>query len=49
MQDLVDNFDDIDGPGNNSYLSYDAATGQFTIVPVGLQPRLRRPPHGWRR
>ena len=33
MMDLVDNFDDIDGPGNNAYLWWDAATGQFTIVP----------------
>ena len=31
-QDMVDNYDDIDGPGNNSYLSYDAATGLMTIV-----------------
>ena len=33
MMDLLDNFDDIDGPGNNSYLWYDAASGQFTVVP----------------
>jgi spore coat protein CotH len=33
MQELVDNFDDIDGPGNNSYLYYDTASGQFTVVP----------------
>ena len=33
MQELVDNFDDIDGPGNNSYLYYDSATGRFTVVP----------------
>lgn len=33
MQELLDNFDDIDGPGNNSYLYYDTATGQFTVVP----------------
>lgn len=33
MMDLVANFDDIDGPGNNSYLWYDAASGQFTVVP----------------
>jgi len=31
-QDLVDNFDDIDGPGNNSYLHYDEATGVMTVV-----------------
>jgi spore coat protein CotH len=33
MEELVGNFDDIDGPGNNSYLYYDAATGSFTVVP----------------
>jgi spore coat protein CotH len=32
MQDLIDNFDDIDGPGNNSYLSYDSETDVFTVV-----------------
>lgn len=31
-QDLVDNYDDIDGPGNNSYLSYDGTTGLMTVV-----------------
>lgn len=33
MQEIVDNFDDIDGPGNNSYLYYDSETGRFTVVP----------------
>lgn len=32
FQELVDNYDDIDGPGNNSYLSYDAATGLMSVV-----------------
>lgn len=32
MQDLVANTDDIDGPGNNSYLRYDAASGTMTVV-----------------
>ena len=32
FQELVDNFDDIDGPGNNSYLRYDAESGQFTVI-----------------
>lgn len=32
MQDLVDNFDDIDGPGNNSYLRWDQESGVFTLV-----------------
>lgn len=31
-QELIDNFDDIDGPGNNSYLAYDAGTGRMTVV-----------------
>jgi spore coat protein CotH len=33
MMDLLGNFDDIDGPGNNAYLWYDVETEQFTIVP----------------
>ena len=33
MQELIDNFDDIDGPGNNSYLYYDIETELFTVVP----------------
>ncbi|QDY64969.1 hypothetical protein FQA45_00795 [Glutamicibacter halophytocola] len=32
MQDLVSNTDDIDGPGNNSFLRYDAATKKMTVV-----------------
>jgi spore coat protein CotH len=32
-QDLIGNFDDIDGPGNNSYLYFDPETGVFTVVP----------------
>lgn len=32
FEDLVSNFDDIDGPGNNSYLRYDAESGGFTVV-----------------
>ena len=32
MQDLIDNFDDINGPGNNSYLHYDSETEAFTVV-----------------
>lgn len=32
FQDLVDNRDDIDGPGNNSYLYYDPATSRMTVV-----------------
>jgi len=31
-QDLVDNFDDIDGAGNNSYLHFDETTGIMTVV-----------------
>lgn len=33
MMDLIQNTDDIDGPGNNSYLFYDDTTGIVTIVP----------------
>jgi len=33
MQELLANFDDIDGPGNNSYLYYDPKAGMFTVVP----------------
>jgi spore coat protein CotH len=33
MEELIGNFDDMDGPGNNSYLYYDPATGRFTVVP----------------
>ncbi|MDO8384200.1 MAG: CotH kinase family protein [Microbacterium sp.] len=32
FQELVDNYDDIDGPGNNSYLYYDADTGLMSVV-----------------
>lgn len=32
FEEVVENFDDIDGPGNNAYLRYDAATGGFTVV-----------------
>lgn len=33
MMELVENFDDIDGPGNNAYLWWDAASERFTVVP----------------
>lgn len=33
VQELIGNFDDIDGPGNNSYLYWDADTGVFTVIP----------------
>ena len=33
MQELLDNFDDIDGPGNNSYLYFDPGSDRFTVVP----------------
>jgi spore coat protein CotH len=32
FEEVVGNFDDIDGPGNNSYLRWDAETGGFTLV-----------------
>ncbi len=33
MQDLLQNFDDINGPGNNAYLHYDPARQWWTVVP----------------
>jgi spore coat protein CotH len=33
MMELLGNFDDIDGPGNNAYLWYDVETERFTVVP----------------
>lgn len=33
MMELIGNTDDVDGPGNNAYLWWDAATGRFTVVP----------------
>lgn len=32
FEDLIGNEDDIDGPGNNSYLSYDAESGLMTVI-----------------
>lgn len=32
FEELVNNFDDIDGPGNNSYLFYDSSPKLFTVV-----------------
>jgi len=32
FEDLIANGDDIDGPGNNSYLRYDEESGRFTVV-----------------
>ena len=32
FEDLVDNFDDIDGPGNNSFLRWDEDAQQMTVV-----------------
>jgi spore coat protein CotH len=32
FQNIVRNNDDIDGPGNNSYLYYDPETGKMTVV-----------------
>lgn len=36
MMELLGNYDDIDGPGNNSYLYYDPETGLMTVVPWDL-------------
>ncbi|WP_447522247.1 CotH kinase family protein [Salinibacterium sp. NYA9b] len=32
VEDLIDNFDDIDGPGNNSYLYYDPDSGLMSVL-----------------
>ena len=32
VQELIGNSDDIDGPGNNSYLRYDETSGKMTVV-----------------
>lgn len=32
LEELIANTDDIDGPGNNSYLYYDTKTHKFTVV-----------------
>ena len=32
FEDLIGNFDDIDGPGNNSFLRWDEDTQQMTVV-----------------
>lgn len=32
FEELIGNFDDIDGPGNNAYLFWDSDTERFTVV-----------------
>ena len=46
MQDLVENFDDIDGPGNNSYLRYDTESQIFTVVNWDLNLAFGQSPGG---
>ncbi|OJX67045.1 MAG: hypothetical protein BGO95_09940 [Micrococcales bacterium 73-13] len=46
FQDLVGNTDDIDGPGNNSYLAYDATTGRMTVVSWDLNLAFGASPGG---
>ena len=46
MQDVLQNFDDIDGPGNNSYLRLDVETGQFSVVPWDMNLALMAFPAG---
>lgn len=46
MQDLVDNFDDIDGPGNNSYLRWSESTNSFTVVSWDLNLAFGSSPGG---
>ncbi len=46
LQELVGNFDDIDGPGNNSYLRYDETTKQFTVLSWDLNLAFNAGPGG---
>ena len=46
LQDLVANWDDIDGPGNNSYLRYDEATTRFTVLSWDLNLAFNAGPGG---
>ena len=46
LQDLVQNWDDIDGPGNNSYLRYDEKTKQMTVLSWDLNLSFGRGPGG---
>jgi spore coat protein CotH len=46
LQELVGNFDDIDGPGNNSYLRYDAGTKRFTVLSWDLNLAFNAGPGG---
>ncbi len=46
LQEMVGNFDDIDGPGNNSYLRYDAGTKRFTVLSWDLNLAFNAGPAG---
>jgi spore coat protein CotH len=46
FQDLVGNTDDIDGPGNNSYLYYDPESGRMTVVTWDLNLAFGQTPGG---
>ena len=46
FQDLVGNTDDIDGPGNNSYLYYDTDSGRMTVVTWDLNLAFGQTPGG---
>jgi spore coat protein CotH len=46
MMDLLGNDDDIDGPGNNSYLFFDTETGVVTIVPWDMNLSFQGPGFG---
>ncbi|GAA5028809.1 CotH kinase family protein [Microbacterium fluvii] len=46
FQELVGNSDDIDGPGNNSYLYYDPATSRMTVVTWDLNLAFGASPGG---
>ncbi|GIM62463.1 hypothetical protein Pve01_76540 [Planomonospora venezuelensis] len=46
FEEVVDNFDDIDGPGNNSYLRWGAESGAFTVVAWDHNLAFGGPPGG---
>jgi spore coat protein CotH len=46
MMDLLHNDDDIDGPGNNSYLFFDTETSIVTVVPWDMNLSFQGPGFG---
>ncbi len=48
FEELINNSDDIDGPGNNSYLFWDSSTQKFTIVAWDHNLAFGQTPNGGR-